>query len=486
VLRWLVSVAAVLREEGQPVSSAHVIEAVRLARTLAAMRGRPLAGLAEVTEATLAVLCDGDELRLALVNRKLVVGERLGAVPENTPSVPLVTDLTATQRRLRMTVSALVADLDLDLRRDIDRERSRLLHRLALLDIDWGTLVTGDVRRGKGTFWESWRMQWRPEFAVSLIDASGYGITVPAAATARTTELAGAATSLADVTELAERCLLADLGDAFRVVLRALEQRMALDADVAHLRAAVPALARTLRYGDVRGTDVSAVGGVLRGLMVRICVGLPAALVALDDDAAEGLRHHLDAVNAALALIGDEALSEEWLTTLGRLAGRDDVPGPVSGRLVRLLLDAGRLESTEVRRRMGLVLTVGTPPARAAGWIAGFFSGGGLLLVHDQQLLGLADDWLAGIPDDTFREALPLLRRTFAEFTGPERRSIGERVRQLDTGGPAEAASSDDAVDVTRAELVRPTIALLLGRDILPGHRLNDLVGVTEAEGTTA
>jgi hypothetical protein len=469
VLRWLVDVAAVLRDEGQPVSSAHVIEAVRLARTLAALRGRPLAGLAEVTEATLAVLCDGDELRLALVNRRLVVGERLGTVPEETPSVPLVTDLTATQRRLRMTVSAKVFDLDLDLRRDIDRERSRLLHRLGLLGIDWGTLLTGDVRRGKGTFWESWRIQWRPEFAVSLIDASGYGITVPAAATARTTELAGAATSLADVTELAEGCLLADLGDAFRVVLRALEQKMALDADVAHLMAAVPALARTLRYGDVRGTDVSAVGGVVRGLVVRICVGLPAALTALDDDAAEQLRQHLDAVHAALALIGDATLSEEWLATLDRLAERDDVPAPVSGRLVRLLLDAGRWERAEVRRRMGLMLTVGTPPARAAGWIAGFFSGGGLLLVHDPQLLGLADDWLAGIPDETFQEALPLLRRTFSEFSGPERRSIGERVRHLDTGGRPDVEAGDDTIDATRAARVRPTIHLLLGRDILEG-----------------
>jgi hypothetical protein len=37
--------------DGVPVSSAHVIEATRLAEALATLRGRPLAGLAEVTEA---------------------------------------------------------------------------------------------------------------------------------------------------------------------------------------------------------------------------------------------------------------------------------------------------------------------------------------------------------------------------------------------------------------------------------------------------
>ena len=60
VPRWLVAAAGVLRDEGVPTSSAHVIEATRLAETLAALRGRPLAGLAELTEAAGAVMCDGD------------------------------------------------------------------------------------------------------------------------------------------------------------------------------------------------------------------------------------------------------------------------------------------------------------------------------------------------------------------------------------------------------------------------------------------
>ena len=62
-----------------------MIEATRLADALAALRGRPLAGLEEVTQAAQAVLADGSDLLLALIQRKLVVGERLGAVPPATP-----------------------------------------------------------------------------------------------------------------------------------------------------------------------------------------------------------------------------------------------------------------------------------------------------------------------------------------------------------------------------------------------------------------
>ena len=100
--RWLTRAAAVLRADGIPASSAHVIESVRLAGALAALRGRPLAGLEEVTEAAHAVLCEGSDLLVALIQRQLVVGERLGAVPPATPMVPLQRDLTDQQRHLKL------------------------------------------------------------------------------------------------------------------------------------------------------------------------------------------------------------------------------------------------------------------------------------------------------------------------------------------------------------------------------------------------
>jgi hypothetical protein len=464
VTRWLVEVAGVLRAEGLPVSSAHIIEGVRLAEALAAMRGRPLAGLAEMDEATRAVLCDGDELRVSLVNRKLVVGERLGEVPDDIPSPPLLRDLAATQRRLRLQPSALVADLDLDLRSDNDRHRSVLLHRLRLLGIDWGAPVPeGAGRRGKGTFWESWRLCWRSEFAVDLVEASAYGTTVATVASAKCTEAAAAAASLGDVTVLVERCLLADLPDALAVVLRALDEKIALDADITDLMAALPALARSLRYGDVRGTDLTALRAVTTGLVIRTCIGLPGAVTGLDDAAARQVRDQLDAVHSALALIDDAELRARWLGTLTRLVDHPGLPGLLAGRLTRHLLDADRLDRAEVGRRMGLTLTIGTPPADAAAWIEGFLAGGGLLLVHDEQLLALIDEWLVGIPADTFVEVLPLLRRTFGGFLAPERRAIGERVR---SSGAHQSDRTDTPLDDERAARVLPTVALLLGRQL--------------------
>ncbi|WP_417629459.1 DUF5682 family protein [Nonomuraea mangrovi] len=347
VERWLTAAAAVLREEGLAVSSAHVIEAIRLAEGLAALRGRPLAGLGEVTDAVRAVLCDGDELLVSLVQRRMVVGDRLGAVSERTPMVPLQRDLAEQRRKVKLKAEAVDRELDLDLRRPLDLARSHLLHRLRMLGVEWGRL--GETR-GKGTFREVWRLAWHPEFDLTLIESAALGTTVESAATRRARDLAsdagagapgrvrpapagtrgvmpspgppspgapspgaavpaGAAVSLAGLTGLVELCLLADLRDALPDVLAALSAKAALDTDLTHLMAALPAMARAHRYGDVRGTSAAGLEAVAESMLDRICAGLPAAVAGLDDESAAALVVHVDAVHAAAALLADSAVA---------------------------------------------------------------------------------------------------------------------------------------------------------------------------------
>ncbi|MFD5061302.1 DUF5682 family protein [Streptomyces sp. NPDC058394] len=475
--RWMTKVAGLLRDEDRFVSSAHVIEAVRLAGTLAALRGRPLAGLSETTDAIRAVMCEGSDVPLALVQDRLIVGETLGEVPDTAPAVPLQRDLARLQRTLRLKPEALERELELDLRKDTDAARSRLLHRLRLLAVGWGEPAAG--RGSTGTFRESWRLRWEPELYVQVAEAGIWGTTVLTAATVKAESEAVSATALAEVTALAERCLLAELPDALPVVMRALADRAALDADVGHLADALPALARTLRYGDVRSTDTAALGEVAAGLAERICVGLPPACTGLDADGAAELRRKVDGVHTAIGLLAGavpaDGLRERWTVVLHKLAARDTVAGVIRGRAARLLLDEGRLEEDDAARLMGLALSPGTPPADAAAWIEGFVGGaggGGMLLVHDERLLGLVDAWLAGVPADTFTDVLPLLRRTFSAYEPGVRRTLGELVRRGPaTGGPAgtvtgtTAPGFGPALDEERAEAVVPVLRLLLGLD---------------------
>jgi hypothetical protein len=494
----MTKVAGLFRDEDRIVSSAHVIEAVRLAGTLAAMRGRPLAGLSETTDAIRAVMCEGSDVPLSLVHDRLVVGDVLGEVPDTAPAVPLQRDLTRLQRSLRLKPEALERELELDLRRETDAARSRLLHRLRLLDVGWGEPARS-TRASTGTFRETWRLRWEPELSVRVAEAGVWGTTVLSAATARAEADAIGAPALADVTALAERCLLAELPDALPVVMRVLADRAAMDADVGHLAQALPALVRSLRYGDVRGTDTQALSEVAAGLAERVFVGLPPACAGLDGDAAAEMRGHVDAVHAAVGLLEDDGTAghrDRWHSVLRVLAARDSVAGVIRGRCARLLLDDGQLAGGEAAQLMGLALSPGTGPAEAAAWIEGFVgggSGGGLLLVHDERLLALVDDWLTGVSADAFTDVLPLLRRTFSAYESGVRRTLGELVRRGPAGaGPTAAVGTAPpgfapGLDQVRADAVLPVLRLLLGAvdadagsdsGTGSGPGDNDLVGV--------
>ncbi|MGW4125960.1 DUF5682 family protein [Nocardia sp. NPDC004711] len=460
IARWLTKVAGTLRAHDLPVSSAHIIESVRLADTLATLRGRPLAGLSEVTEATRSVLCDGNETLLRLVSTELVVGEALGTVPDGTPTVPLEADLRAQIRTLRLKQQALERTVDLDLRTDGGLARSRLLHRLRLLGIGWGKLTDSQVRN-TGTFRETWTLRWRPELAISIVEASRWGTTLRSAAEAKILDTAqDPDATVGKVASVLEEALLADLGGATDGLIARLESVAALDHDVTHLMSALPGLLRIVRYGDVRGTDSAALTRVADSLLVRSCAGLPGAVTGLDADASAALRAQLDAVHLALSARDDEWATGTWLSTLETLAGRDDVNGGIVGRAVRLLCDAERIDGAESGRRLSAALSVGRTAPDKAAWIDGFLGGRGLLLVHDRNLLSLIDDWLCGLDEAQFVATLPLLRRTFGAFESGERQAIGQAVRH---GAPTASGARGTDYDTGRGELAMRGAAEILG-----------------------
>lgn len=453
---WLVRTARALREEGLDASPASVLEATRLAETLAVLRGRPSVGLEELLEATQAVLCEGSPVPLRLVSERLVVGSRLGQVPEGTPMAPVAEDLARQQRTLRLKVSAEEKVVELDLRRDAGRARSVLFHRLRALDVDWATpLETGGTL---GTFKEAWSLRWRPELSVTLVEAGLHGTTVESAAVGRLTELAREADGLGELAALIERCLLAELGAALQTVVARVDEQAAHGSDVLALLTSVAPMARTRRYGDVREVDTGRVGEVLLTVVRRACVGLRAACSSLDDDAAARMRTAVESAHDGIALLDDEELAGPWRRALQQVAADDALHGSVGGRANRMLLDAGALPAEEVARRLSRRLSPGADPLSAAGFLDGLLAGDALLLVHEPTLLRLVDGWLAEVGSETFDALLPLLRRTFADFAPAERRTIGQ---QLTTkGGPEVEAETIDAV---RADPAVQALARLMG-----------------------
>ncbi len=460
VTSWLVGVARLLREEGLDASPASVIESVRLAKTLASMRGRPLAGLPELDDAILGVLAQGSNAVFSLVQERMAIGDRLGSVPESTPMVPLARDLAQLQKKLRLKVSPVEEVVDLDLRKPNDLTKSHLLHRLALLDIDWG-VQQERTGRTTGTFHELWAMSWRPELAVAIVEASLHGTTIEAASTALTIERSKTA-KLDGLTSQIENVLLADLPLAIDGVLAALRTQVAIVTDIGALMDAIGPLARVARYGDVRRTDSAAVRSVLDGLLVRICAGLGGACASLDDDAAQVFLRRINDVHAAVGLVDDPDNRVAWAGTLERLAAQDSVHGLLSGRVVRILADSGGFTRDQTATALSLALSRGAAPDRSAWWVEGFLSGNALLLLHDRTLLAMIDEWVTSVDVLVFDDLIPLLRRTFATLNAMERRMIGNAVVQQ-TSGASSIDREPAALHAQRAAMVVPRFLQLIG-----------------------
>lgn len=458
--RWISKVASLFRENKMDVSSAHVIETVRLSQALTAMRNLSRPGLQEMNEAILSVICQGEEIKLNLIHEKLIVSDRIGEVPAEAPKPPLQIDIEKLQKRLRLPATADWKDYTLDLRKDTDLERSTLLRRLSLLGIHWGIASQAS---GKGTFKEQWRLQWNPSFSIDIIEKGSYGNTVEEAASKYVISICQETTSLKEVASLLENTLPADLPGATDALIHQIDNLSAASGDVIQLMEVVPGLVTVSRYGNVRKTDAEQVRNILDSMITRICISLPSASTAIDAEAAAGLLDLIAKMNDALNILQDEEAERQWTRALQKISGasNNSISPLVAGYATRLLTDHKVLEGEALIRAFSYAMSTASDHATAAAWLEGFLKGSGSLLLVDNDLWNVVYEWVGKIDTENFTDILPLLRRSFAHFSQPERRKLGEKVK---TGNNGPGIKQTEAgFDGSRAAKGIPVVLQLLG-----------------------
>lgn len=453
---WMAKVAKLFREKRIDVSVAHVIEAVRLAGSLASLRQLHKAGLEELNEATLSVLCNGENILLSLVNRELIISDRIGEVPGDIPKPPLQLDIEKTQKRLRLPATADWKDYTLDLRKENDLERSVFLHRLHLLNIKWGER---SAVSGKGTFKEQWRLQWDPAFSIEIIEKGTYGNTTGEASSKYVIEQAEKAGSLSAVCSLLENCIPAELPLVVEALIRQINNLAAANGDVLQLMEVIPGLVSITRYGNVRKTDADLVSGIVNSMITRICISLPSGCTGIDDDAATHLLELFFSMNEAVNLLQQEEMTQQWLQTLFAVANSKNTSPVIAGYAIRLLSDHKHIGEDELVKVFYYAMSV-TVPADAASWLEGFLKGSGTLLLMDNELWSIINDWLRQLDEEIFTQLLPLLRRTFSGFSSSERRKLGEKSKG---GGVTVFKKTDTGFDNERAKKGIHVVMQLLG-----------------------
>jgi hypothetical protein len=471
-INWLTRVAVALRNADIDSSSAHVIEAVRLAETLAAMRSLALPTLAELNEATISVLLAGDAEKLQLIIQQLVIGNQIGSIPDAVPMLPLQQDINALIKQLKLTKyltepnwikkTATSPQGGLDLREAHDREQSQFLHRLNLLGINWGT-ASNNTGREQSTKNEYWSMRWQPDYALLIIEASVWGNNLYLAATAATIDAAKHCSSISQLSKMLEQALKANLPLAFEQILTQLQNISALNKDVDSLLAMLPHLVQISRYGDVRQTNTQLVAQLIDQTTPRICILLPNACIGISHELALVLQKHIVAAHRALLLYQHPVLLDNWNEALRIISEPSaHTQAYLKGIATRLLFDNQQYSADQAAQLMQFALSNGNAKIDAAQWIEGFLFSSGLLLIHNIALWQILNQWLLSLDSAIFVEMLPILRRTFSRFSTAERQKMLTRATQ--PIADIQLPSNDYNWHEQRQELFSPILKKALQR----------------------
>lgn len=471
--RWMIRAARLLRQEKLEASAAHAMEAVRLAETLASMRDLRLPGMDELKEAAISVLCEGSEEQLQLIERKLIIGEKVGKVSDTIPLVPLQKDVEKAVKSARLSkywkatgVQWLKASANnprggIDVREEKDRAKSHLLHRLNLLGVPWGS-VQKEGRYDKGRFKEYWKLKWKPNFVLQLIVASVWGNTVEIAAEKCLEAKVQVEEQLDQLIELLEVALYADLPKTMNHLLLQIRRRSAITQDVLLLMDALPPAVRVLKYGNTRQFNRTAIAQLIEELVPRICIGLPSACIQIEDDFALEIIEKINATHNAIHLLQTEDYQDQWYICLQNCVQQGDLlQSRIEGSIIRLLFDRNVLNVKAVQQKMSYNFSIGNPQLEAVQWLEGFLQGSGLLLVHHLELWQILDDWLAQLAQEEFQEVLPLLRRAFSNFTPSERQKMLHRARHGEI--KSQQPTPTPTPETTQQEAIAEVVGSLLG-----------------------
>ena len=456
---YLSRLAGYQREHGYSSSSAEVIEALRLAETLAVMRGGRLPSLADLRDAAVTCLGHGSFGEISLACASVEIGSRIGELPEGTVCTSVQEDFMHQLKELKLDRfrTAAVQELALDLRENLrvkseksaflDLNRSFFMHRLIQAGVKFGEQIR--VSQDNATWSEKWNVSWSPETEIQIVEASLKGDTVEKAARASLDMKLLGSTSISDTANTLYTALLCGLPDCIKTAASTV-QKMAVDcASPMEEGKTIGILSATVRFGSIRKLDPEPLTDIISQLFLKFCLQAYSACIC-DENAAEEMITAITAVYDA-CLAHDFLDSERLKKVLSELSDSDVVNPLISGFACALLAEKGEISNEKMSELVSRRLSRGTPPAEAAAWFEGLARRNRRSLIIRLTLWEKLCTFIDGLDDEEFKPVLIALRRTFAEFTPAEKNDIAENIGEV-LGISAEQAAEIITAEVTAEE----------------------------------
>ena len=437
--KYLSSLAKYMREHGGIVSSAQVIEATRLARELAVIRGGSVPTLEDLKDASITCMGGGSFGEMAMGFAETDIGKKIGSVPQDAMQTSIQSDFTLKLKQLKLEkYKELVATpLQLDLRENLrvkseesaflDLNRSFFLYRLVVLGIDFAKIKKSN--QDNATWAENWILQWTPEAEIQIVESVLKGDTIIDAVAFVLGEKLSESTKISDIAEVIEAAFNCGLPKIVEGAGRSLDIMANGAIAMCDIADTVSKLSNMISFGDIRKLDREPLVPIVKRLCIRASLMLVGES-ACDDIAAATLADDIQKIHSVFMM--QDFLDESfWFDKLIELSNRDDLNTKISGLATAILLDAGKIDELTLRMEVSRRLSMGMPAELGANWFAGLSMRNHYALIGRLTLWESLSEYLDTLDEEEFRRSVVFLRRAFVEYSAKEKDMIAENLGEI-------------------------------------------------------
>lgn len=436
---YLTKLANYMRLHGGIVSSAQVIESVRLARELARLRGGEIPTLTDLKDASVTCMGEGKFGEMAMGFAEADIGTKIGSIPEGVSQTSIQNDFYRQLKQLKLEKykDSVTQQLKLDLRENLrvktkesaflDLNRSFFLHRLCVLGIDF---AQNQRRNQEGATWaEDWLLLWSVEAEIQIVESILKGDTIKQAVSYTLVERMKSAHTMAELSQVMEDAFYCGMPEILQNAMREIDNQTAGAIAIHDIAITSKKLSDMLLYGDIRKLNREPIVPVLTKLCLRASLTIVSEAFC-DDVAAQILCEDIQILHNVF--LANEMLDYElWMRAMMELARRDDVNTRVSGICMSILLDCKRIDANELGNELSKRLSRGMPADLGAGWFSGLSMRNHYALIARLSIWEALSDYLDTLDDEEFKRSLLFLRRAFAEYDPKEKDMIAENLGEI-------------------------------------------------------
>ena len=437
--KYLSLLAKYMRDHGGIVSSAQVIEATMLSRSIANLRGGSIPTLVDLKDAGITCMGGGSFGEMAMGFAQSDIGTKIGVVPQESMKTSIQSDFLSRLKALKLEkYKELVATpLQLDLRENLrvkskesaflDLNRSFFLYRLVTLGIDFAKIERN--RQDNATWAENWILQWTPEAEIQIVESVLKGDTIDEAVAFVLGERLDNAISISEIADIIEAAFNCGIPKIVEGAGRKLDEMASGAVSIHEIAVTTSKLSDMILFGDIRKLDRKPLEPIVKRLCIRAALIL-AGESACDDMAAVILVEDIQSIHNVFVL-HDFLDKDLWFDKLMEVSNRDDLNTKISGLATAILLDTGKTDENTLRIEVARRLSAGMPAELGANWFAGLSIRNHYALIGRLTLWESLSEYMDSLDEEEFRRSLVFLRRAFVDYSSKEKDMIAENLGEI-------------------------------------------------------